>query len=274
MPEISFIILCWNSAEYLKRCIDSVVAKCSGESIPFEIIVVDNGSSDSSVAIMREYERVNPDIFKLISLDSNTGTTYSRNLGLKLARGNNLCILDSDTEFGSGSLKQIVHLLGTREKVGMVAPSLILPDGNVQNSVKRFPTMWHKLLKIPKIVFGTPTRNADFYQDFPFEGEREVDTAISACWIFRRELLETVGYLDEKIFYSPEDLDYSQRVRKAGYSILYYTALKVLHHTQQISHKKPFSMTAVSHLGGLFYYYHKHGGWFFRPSFAGKAHVQ
>jgi GT2 family glycosyltransferase len=269
IPDISFIILSWNSAQYLKWCLDSIVAKCSEERLPYEIIVIDNGSSDSSVAIMRDYEREDPTTFRLLSLDRNGGTTYSRNLGLKISRGNFLCILDSDTELGSGRLKEIIHQLGVRKKVGIVAPCLILPDGSVQNSVKRFPTLWHKLIKIPKILFGIRTRNADFYEDFPFNGKREVDTAISACWIFHRDLLETVGYLDEKIFYSPEDLDYSHRVRKAGYSILYYPNFRVLHHTQQISHKKPFSKTSLSHLGGLLYYYHKHGGWILRPEFIG-----
>lgn len=264
-PEISFIILSWNSASYLGRCLDSVVAKCSEEGIPFEVIVIDNGSSDSSPATVARYVERHPKLFKLIGLDRNSGTTYSRNLGFKASSGQYLCVLDSDTEFGSGSLRAVLHLLGARDDVGMIVPRLLLPDGSVQNSVKRFPTMLDKLLKLPRILFDLPSRNGDFYADFPFDSDREVDTAISACWIFGRDLLEKVGCLDERIFYSPEDLDYSMRVRKAGHSILYSPALTVLHHTQQITHKKPFSRTSMSHFLGLVYYYSKHGGWFLRP---------
>jgi GT2 family glycosyltransferase len=269
MITISFVILTWNSELHLERCFDSIAKKCADEEISYEAVVIDNGSVDGSRAILKRYQEKYPEHFNLIMLDRNRGTTYPRNLGLKQARGKYICILDSDTEFCGGELSDVFHLLTTNENVGMVAPKLILPDGSVQNSVKRFPTMWHKVVKIPRILFGIATRNGDFYPELPVERERPVDSAISACWIFRSDLLDRVGYLDEKIFYSPEDLDYSHRVRKGGYSILYYTAFTVLHHTQQITHKKPFSRTSFSHFLGLLYYYQKHGGWMLRPRFKG-----
>jgi len=247
--------------------LDSIVCKCSEESIAFEVIVVDNGSSDDTSSIVRMYQKDHPGSFQLLNLERNGGTTYPRNLGIKNAVGQNICILDSDTELGPGSLQGILTLLSGRQDLGIVAPQLLLPDGSVQHSVRRFPTLWHKLIKIPRILFRIKTRNADFYHDFPFQGERQVDSAISACWFFRRELLDAVGFLDEKIFYSPEDLDYCHRVRKAGYAILYTPDFSLLHHTQQITHKKPLSRSSLSHLGGLIYYYQKHGGWLKRPTF-------
>ena len=265
MPTISFIILTWNSEKYLTGCFDSIIRKCSAEEIPFEIIVIDNGSHDGSCGVVEDYKKDSPDAFNLIKLDCNRGTTYTRNLGLKQARGGFLCILDSDTEMGEGSLSEVIEHLRSDERVGMIAPRLLLPDGVVQNSVKRFPTMLNKLMKIPRIVFGISTKNSDFYDDFPFMEEREVDTAISACWFFKKELLQKVGYLDEKIFYAPEDIDYSLRVWLAGKSLLYYPAYTVLHHTQQITHRKPLSKTSISHFFGLIYYYRKHGGWLVRP---------
>ncbi len=264
-PIISFIILTWNSEGYLRRCLDSLFRKCSEEKLPFEVIVIDNGSRDDSCVVVEEYRKNISEGFHLIRLDSNRGTTYPRNLGLKQAQGDIICILDSDTEQGEGSLTAVIGRLCSNEKLGLVVPRLLLPDGSIQNSVKRFPTMLNKLMKIPRIVFGISTRNEDFYENFPFQEECEVDTAISACWFFRKELLQKVGYLDEKIFYAPEDIDYSLRVWKAGYSILYYPAFTVLHHTQQITHRKPLSKTSLSHFGGLLYYYRKHGGWLIRP---------
>lgn len=258
---ISFIILTWNSETYLEGCFNSIIRKCSDEGIPFEVIVIDNGSLDRSVEIVKEYQGAHPEAFHLIAFNRNCGTTFPRNQGMKQAQGQFFCILDSDTELGEGNLRAILDRLHKETDIGIIAPRLILPDGNVQTSVKRFPTMLNKLLKIPRIVMGIETRNADYYEDFPFVNEREVDTAISACWFFRRELLEMVGYLDEKIFYAPEDIDYSLRVCEAGLSILYDPTFNVLHHTQQITHKKPLSMTSLSHFKGLLYYYWKHGGW-------------
>jgi GT2 family glycosyltransferase len=266
-PYISFIVLTWNSESFLQGCFESIVHKCRDEGISFEVIAVDNGSRDRSTQIVKQFEINYANQFILISLGCNRGTTYPRNLGLKKAQGECICILDSDTELGEGCLSEILYRLGSDKRIGIIAPRLLLPDGAVQHSVKRFPTMLNKLMKVPRILSGFRTKNADFYDDFPFAEEREAETAISACWFFGRELLSTVGFLDEKIFYAPEDIDYSMRVWKTGSSILYYPRLTVLHHTQQITHRKPFSRTTRSHFWGLLYYYRKHGGWFIRPRF-------
>lgn len=266
-PSISFVILTWNSEKYLKNCFTSILKKCNKEDLSFEVIVVDNGSCDGSVQVVEQFQKYFDNQFFVITLQKNCGTTYPRNIGLKRARGEFICILDSDTELEEGSLNEVINYLKSNLKFGLIVPRLLLPDGTVQNSVKRFPTMLNKLMKIPRIVFGIDTRNTDFYENFPFQEEREVDTAISACWFFRKGLLEKVGYLDEKIFYAPEDIDYSLRVWLAGNSILYFPSFTVLHHTQQITHKKPFSRTSLSHFRGLLYFYWKHGGWVKKKNF-------
>lgn len=246
-------------------CFSSIIKKCSDEDISFEVIVIDNGSRDGSVQVVERFQKEKENKFILIALKQNMGTTYSRNRGLKMARGEYICILDSDTELGTGSIKTVINTLLSDRTIGLIAPRLLLPGGSVQNSVKRFPTMLDKLAKIPRILFGLETVNYDFYDQFPFEKSQAVDTAISACWFFRRDLLESVGCLDEKIFYAPEDIDYCLRVCKSGYTNLYFPLFTVLHHTQQITHRKPFSKTSLSHFWGLLYYYRKHGGWFIRP---------
>lgn len=263
--NISFIVLTWNSEKFLLNCFSSIIKKCREEGVRFEVIIIDNGSQDGSKKFIEKFIQSNPGEFVLIPLESNRGTTYTRNLGLKRARGEFLCILDSDTELGEGRLTDVIERLASDNQIGLIAPRLLLPDGTVQNSVKRFPTMLNKLMKIPRIVFGIKTKNSDFYDDFPFSEERKVDSAISACWFFSQKLLDTVGYLDEKIFYAPEDIDFSLRVWQAGKSILFYPAFTVLHHTQQITHKKPLSRTSLSHFFGLLYFYRKHGGWVERP---------
>lgn len=266
--DISFVMLSWNSERFLAKSFDSIIHKCLQENITYEVIVIDNGSTDKSAHIVKEYATKYPGGYKLIDLPENKGTTYSRNLGLKQSQGKNLCIIDSDTELGKGSLRDILQFLATNTHIGLLCPKLVLPDGSIQNSVKLFPTMLDKLIKIPRIVFGVKTRNYDFYADFNFNKRQPVDSAISACWFFRQDLIETVGYLDERIFYSPEDLDYSLRTWKSGYKNFYYPDFTVYHHTQQITHRKPFSKTSRSHFFGLLYYYNKHGGWIIRQKFA------
>jgi len=99
----------------------------------------------------------------------------------------------------------------------------------------------------------------DYYTDFDFTQHQDVDTAISAFWLFRRDLLDKVGYLDENIFYAPEDVDFSLRVWLAGKTVHYFPYFKVIHHTQQISHSNPFDSVSKSHFRDLWYYFHKHG---------------
>jgi GT2 family glycosyltransferase len=260
--QLSFITLSFNSESFLAKCFDSIISKCHEESIVFEIIVIDNGSKDGSLNIINTYDEMYPDTFKTIFLTKNRGTTYTRNLGLKKAEGKYICILDSDTEILNGSLKDVTDYLGKNEDIGILAPRLLLPNGRVQNSVKKFPTFWQKISKIPRVIFKIGLPDVDFYEEFPFKNRRVVESAISACWFMRKDLLSIVGVFDEKIFYAPEDLDYCLRLRYLSKKIEYFPSVTILHHTQQISHKNPFSKVAISHFLGLLYYYRKHRGWF------------
>jgi len=260
--DISFVILTWNSAATLEECLTSIVDTCSNESLEYEIFVVDNGSTDHRTIEIAKYFQCRVPLF-LIALEKNYGTTLPRNRALRQAKGKYICVMDSDAAIKSGSLREITAVLED-QSVGIVAPKLILPNGEVQNSVKRFPSVFSKGLKIPKIVFKFNLKDYDFYEDFPFSKTTTVDTAISAAWFFSRQLIDLVGYLDEKIFYSPEDIDFCLRVRKYGKKIIYFPKFKVLHYTQQITHRKFLSRTSFSHLKGLIYYYCKHR-YFFNP---------
>lgn len=260
--DLSFITLSWNSEKYINDCLLSCSTKCTSEKIKAEIFVVDNGSQDNTIALIEGLVDTVDTPINLTKLPENKGTTYPRNLALKQAKGEYICIIDSDTEFGKGSIANALQYLKDNDNVGILAPRLTLPDGTTQNSIKKFPTFIQKLKKLPKAVFGVKVTESDFYTNLDDLGVTEIDSAISACWFFHRRLLTSVGYLDEKIFYAPEDLDYCLRVSKSGKKNTYFPPLEVLHHTQQITHKKPFSEISRSHFWGLLYYYRKHGGWF------------
>lgn len=94
-----------------------------------------------------------------------------------------------------------------------------------------------------------------------------VDYAISAFWIMKKSVLEEVGLLDEKIFYSPEDVDYCLRIWKSGHAISYIPFVSVVHHTQEISRGFKLNTAFLNHVKGLFYYFTKHRYCFFPPFF-------
>jgi len=265
--DISFIILTWNSDRYIHNCVSSYVASIKKENLHAEFLIVDNGSTDRTIDVIQNdiFPKLpNGFIGRLISLKKNVGTTISRNIALREATGKYIIICDSDTSFKEGKWKDTLYYLGNND-VGIIAPCLVYPDGAIQNSVKNFPTIVDKFLKLGKIFFNFKKGSqADFYKDFPWDTIRIVDTAISAFWIFKKSLIDKVGLLDENIFYSPEDVDYCLRVWEKGKKIIYYPHLKIIHHTQQISHRKPFSNQSISHFFGLFYYFKKHGYLFSR----------
>lgn len=267
-PDISFVIISYNDASRLPKALSSASLMSARAGFEYEIWVVDNGSSDHTQKLLAAYGELLGPRLKVITLEHNTGTTYSRNQALRQASGRLICILDSDAELLMDGLGHIDDLLTSLPEVGIVAPQIIMPDGAIYNSAKLLPTLPNKLGKLPHIFLDRDCGNSDFYPDFPFHHVRCVQTAISCCWFFRRDTLDSIGPLDEAIFYSPEDLDWCLRTWKAGRAVVYYPHLQVLHHTRQTTHRYPVSRIALSHFKGILYYLNKHGYWFSRQAIA------
>ena len=268
---ISTIILTRNSEKYIKRCLDSLIFDLRNSNLDFEIFVVDNGSEDKTKEILDEYQKQGQ--INLIVLKENRGTTYPRNLAIKKASGEFILILDSDTETKSGTVKKLLSELQKNDKIGIVAPKLLYSDGSVQQSYKKFPTIQLKFLK--SLPFDWAQRLASQLELYDFimgeEKSYNVDYCISAFWLLRRQVIDKVGLLDEKIFYAPEDVDYCLRVWLGGYTVAYYPTAEVIHYTQRLSYKN--KKVAASHLRGLLYFFKKHHYWFSRKNLYGRIYI-
>lgn len=249
---LSFVILTCNSEKYISECLDSIESSLP-RGIDSEIFVVDNGSKDKTCEILDSRKGI-----FTIKLERNYGTTYSRNLALKKATGDYIVIMDSDVVIKKIEWPSLLKAF--TPKVGLIAPRLSLEGGQCQNSVKKFPTLQWRLAKLKKIFFNLRVDDKELYSDL--QSVSFPDTAISAFWVVRKEVVDSVGLLDEKIFYSPEDVDYCVRVWKKGFSIKYYQDTDIVHYTQQISHKKPYSLISLSFFLNFLYYFWKHGYWF------------
>jgi len=275
--KISFVILTWNSQDYIEKCLLSYTRSLTSENVSAEFLVVDNGSKDKTAEILEKLFKSLPDNLsgKIFKLKNNLGTTRSRNIALKQAKGEFIVVCDSDTEFLEGKWQDMFELFDLNSNLGLVAPQLINDDGKIQQSVKRFPTLINKVGRVFKIFLKKELAKDDLYEDF-FEWKQleKVETAISAFWIFPKHLLNKIGYLDEKIFYAPEDLDFCVRIFKNNLEIIYDPFFKVLHKDQRISHKKPISFVSFSHFLCLFYYFLKHKYYFSRKKlYAGKNKI-
>ncbi|MDH3972744.1 MAG: glycosyltransferase family 2 protein [Deltaproteobacteria bacterium] len=261
--QLSLIILSWNSRHHIERCLPSLLSALDKPEVKAEIFIVDNGSTDGSVELLKNYEKDHEGIIKPIYLDSNRGTTYSRNLALKEAAGKYIVIMDSDVELRANIMERLIHVLESEKNAGLVVPRLVYGNGSLQKSTDTFPTLWRKIFRY---FFLKKIENREDKKPEE-ENIRKVDYAISAFWLFRKEVLRDVGFLDEKIFYAPEDVDYCLRLWKKGYEILYVPHLYAVHHAQEISRGFKFNKAMREHIKGLIYYFVKHRYFFQRPKF-------
>ena len=252
---ISAVILSYNSERHLESCLDSLLAALQGLPERSEILVVENGSRDRSADILRRYQDRHPDTVKGLFQDRNLGTTASRNLALRRAAGRYILILDSDVVVPAGTLERLLDYLESHERCGLVAPRLVYPDGRPQLSVDRFPTLWRKLARL--VSLKRLERNLSDRGAEP--GPREVDTAISAFWLLRRDILTEVGPLDERFFYAPEDVDYCLSIWLSGYSVVYEPRVDAVHDAQELSRGRRVNRFTLHHALGLLRYFLKHG---------------
>jgi GT2 family glycosyltransferase len=251
--RLSSVVLSWNSARHIEACVRSLLSAADGHND--EVWVVDNGSTDGTVGILQRLEREHSQTVTVIYLGSNLGTTVSRNFALRQVRGEYVAIIDSDVIVPEGTLTPLLARLAADRECGLLAPRLIYPDGRLQMSTDVFPTIFRKLSRL----FMLRTMERRLATDRAVQPARNVDYAISAFWTLRRDALAAVGFLDERIFYSPEDVDYCLRVWKAGYKVMYDPAVHAVHCAQEISRRSLLSSAAMSHAAGLVYYFWKHG---------------
>jgi GT2 family glycosyltransferase len=255
---ISTVILSYNSVKPIRRCLDELIDALSNFEGESEIFIVDNGSKDGSVELINEYanqyEKTQPELIKPILFEENTGTTFSRNAALKQAKGDYILVLDSDAYVNHKAIKTLIEYLKSHNEVGMAVPRLFYNSGNFQLSCDIFPTLIHKFkrfLFLKKMESKPHTLQST---NTPVN----VDYAISACWMLTRTAVDKTGLFDEKIFYSPEDVDYCLRVWESGFKITYVPTAEVVHDAQELSRGFKLSKFHFSHLKGLFYLMKKH----------------
>ncbi len=260
--DLSCIILTWNSANSIGMCLSSLLSELSEANVSSEIFIVDNGSTDLTGQVIDQFRSKHPSKIISIPLLTNTGTTYARNVALKRSLGRFIAFLDSDIEITPKSIPRLMGILEKGCELGLIAPKLVYPDGKYQKSTDRFPTLASKLLR----YFYLRQIEKREAQQLVRDDLLEVDYAISAMWLFKRDIISKVGLLDENIFYAPEDVDYCLRIWLSGYKIVYDPGCVVIHHAQEISRRWKINRHTVEHIRGLIYYFRKHGYLFRAPA--------
>lgn len=252
--SVSVITVTHNHASYIGRCLDALVPEV--ERVGGEVIVVDNRSDDDSAAIARQYPSVKLHINK-----NRQGFSANNNFGMALANSPYLLLLNPDTEVQPGALETLTQFMNSHPTVGMCGAQLLFPDGTIQPSPRRFPTFASVLARrTPLRVFlrHSTLNQRHLMQDLDHSQIQAVDWLLGACMFIRREVLNTVGPLDEGYFLYVEDIDWAQRMWSSGWEIYYVPTAQILHHHIAISDKRLLSRYMLLHLQSMLRYARKH----------------
>ncbi len=221
-PDISVIIASWNTRELLRRCLASLVSLPSPTS---EIIVVDNGSSDGTAALVAaDFPWV-----RLIANEENRGFAAACNQGIEVASGRYLLLLNSDTVAAPDALAELVKFMGAHPEAGACGPQLRNMDGTLQPSGRAFPTTGQTIVALLPMPGSLRRALADPVERRDYGWEDEVDEVSGAALCLRRGALEQVGRLDEDFIFLGEDVDICWRLRQAGWKVFYVPQAVVTH---------------------------------------------
>lgn len=253
--DLSIIIVNYNTKELLKQTIQSVIDNT--ENISYEIIVVDNASVDGSVDMVnKDYPQV-----RIIENTENLGFSKANNKGIKIACGRCIMLLNSDTYVLESCLESCINYMDKYKDIGTVGCKVVLANGKLDHACKRgFPTpeaSLYYLLKLDKL-FPKVKKFGQYKMSYVLEDDiSEVDSLTGAFMIVRREVIEKIGGLDEAFFMYGEDIDWCYRIREAGYKIMYYPKVKIIHYKGQSSKKKRLKTIYEFHRA-MYLFYKKH----------------
>ena len=253
-PDLSACIVSWNVAADLRTCLQSLGEQ--GHGVRVEVLVVDNASSDGTPAMV---EAQFPTA-RLIANTTNRGFAAGTNQALAQGTGRYLLLLNPDTVCPPGALATLVGFADAHPRAGLVGPKLLNPDGTLQPSCRRFPTLGAAVFRHTMLGRLFPrARAAAAYvmSDFDHAGVREVDWVSGACLLVRREVYEQLGPLDEGFFWGSEDVDYCWRAHRAGWEVL-YTPEPTITHAIGRSSSQAVARTIVRFHRSMYRLYAKH----------------
>ena len=211
---VSVIVINWNGERYIKQCLSSLMKQTYPK---IEIIVVDNGSLDKSVTTIKNYF---PEV-RLIKLSHNYGFAKANTIGLRQAQGEFICLLNNDAVAHANWVQELTEAAKARPKVAACTSKML----NYRNRkiIDSAGDGYTRMGFPDKIGAGLP-------QNVNYDHVREVISACAGAALYKRSVLEVVGFFDEDFFSYMEDIDLSLRINRAGYTRIYVPTAAVYHH--------------------------------------------
>lgn len=240
--ELSIIFVNWNSADYLRDCIASIYECTHG--VLFEIIVVDNASSEGGVETLKQQF---PEVTVIMSSD-NLGFARANNLGFRHSRGKYLLFLNPDTRLVNEAIDIMLEQMKSLPNAGIVGCKHLSPDLSVRTcAIQKFPTILNQVLGIEHLRLRWPhCRLWEISPLFSKDAQpTKVEVIPGACMMLRRSVFEEVGGFSEDYFMYAEDIDLNYRVARLGLSNYYIGEGALIHYGGQSSRQQMVSQWAT-----------------------------
>jgi hypothetical protein len=254
--RLSIVIVAWNVRRQLADCLESIGRYPPGGK--FEVIVVDNASTDGTVeAVRRDFPWVT-----IFANEQNRGFAAANNRGLAVAQGEYLLLLNPDTIVHPHALETLCRFLQDHPDVDACGPRLLNKDGTLQPSAHGLPTFRASLHRHTIfryfLVFRRQHRQWRM-SSFPYDRQMDVDQLMGAALLLRRTALDQIGRLDERFFMYYEEVDLCHRLKQAGRRTVFVPEATITHLMGESSRQVPVA-TQIMMLDSLLRYLRKHRG--------------
>ena len=227
MPAVSVIIVTYNSAPYIHRCLEALTRDATGMDV--DIIVADNCSHDNSIALVRE----GFDTVRILQLDENVGFGRACNYAAQHASGDYLLLLNPDTTVVGGAMRALIDLAKRYPEAGIWGGRTLNADGNPDpGSCGSFPSLWTAFCVtsgLARIFRGTPTLNGGICGLSDHDGAVRVDVVSGCMLLIARDVWKKLGGFDPAYFLYSEEVDLCRRAREIGARPVVSPAASVIH---------------------------------------------
>lgn len=232
--DLSVVIVNWNTRDLLRNCLNSIYKNI--RDIKYEVIVIDNFSTDGSVDMLKsDFPQVN-----LIANNENVGFGRANNQGFKISKGRHILFLNSDTIIISDKIVDLIGFLESHLDIGVIGPKILNSDNTTQISCQGFPRLWWILLSSLGLLRFLPQKiklkfNCYFHN---FDASCYVDSVGGACVLIKRKVFALIGGFDEDFFMYGEDLDLGYRALKYDFKSYFLNMPFIIHLQNQSGAKK------------------------------------
>jgi len=250
---LSIVLVSYNTSELLQECLRSLFDSCKSTSP--EVIVVDNCSKDGSAEMLGI---TFPDV-RLIQNKSNVGFARATNQGIRASCGEYVLLLNPDTLIVDNAIDEILLRMENYSEVGICGPQLLNEDGTIQRSIFSFPSLL-TVTMVHLCPFLAPINRLLRIGEFRDHTRSQfVECVSGACFMIRRDVINSIGLLDERFFLNAEEMDFCRRTTLGGWKVYFLAKAKIVHYGGKSSDDNPSSAFIEFHRSQHLYY-QKHFG--------------